>query len=674
MTVAEVNEGVNVVLKRSAGGLHPRFMFRILMKVSQVTKTKLKETASADFRHSWSSSYVAAVGVWSDKKAFQHDEPTLSAIPVMSMVKKITWMNEQLIDDLVVPLLLGGEEKEVVVLKIVEHFLQKFESASAVSGDADHMHLLLQTITGMRCIAACGSRDIWEQAENIDDVITTWAECGKGRTVLASIAGAIGATPHWLGKLRPLIDSPGAYKEAGPKLQETVELLAASSGADEKALQTLDKVTRNFVEIQGLVGEAAMASHNEKLWRSISSFWEKYKAESEQSSITIACLSAVMKYFSYADLLFAHKQSLHDFVGEASSINLSRDGEVRTKELLKYFDFIAQADVEWQLRENVLTVATWFRQLHEAINAAKGMPIKIPKHVDDFMSRCTQILDLTIAGNGKLPADIEGTFVTLSASQLGDFKVLGTWVTALERGVACSDFQTKLETIVSEAGIDSGVLIADDYCVLREAALTTKKLAEALENIPLASAGKACLLQKHEALQAYIGSTQKQLSKFILERVKVSMSAVKVLANDPEGAAWSTALNQKWPWPKFLDHYSSTLAKYDISRLQGSIDDYNANRSQYTAACSAFAIQEPDGIDCTEDMEKLMVAVAAKGIMNTITSETATDKNQLRTEVIKKLAILRKASDPAREPGLEHDLPIQLRQKIERALLWKSIK
>ena len=99
------------------------------------------------------------------------------------------------------------------------------------------------------------------------------------RSVLSAIANAIDQSDHWLPKLRPLIDAPAAFKEAGPKLLEALDLLGtAHKCVDAAALQTLDKVTKTFAELKGMVGESAMSTHLENLWCRIAEFWAGYKA------------------------------------------------------------------------------------------------------------------------------------------------------------------------------------------------------------------------------------------------------------------------------------------------------------------------------------------------------------------------------------------------------------
>ena len=147
------------------------------------------------------------------------------------------------------------------------------------------------------------------------------------------------------------------------------------------------------------------------------------------------------------------------------------------------------------------------------------------------------------------------------------------------------------------------------------------------------------------------------------------------MANKAEGAGWCKGWNVKLPWAKFRERYTKTLQQCDMKVMQESIDNYKRHRSKYACACSCFGIKESAGISgCQAELEQLALAIAAQNIMEMICSDMVDDKTKLRSEIVKKLAALHKVGGDQREVGLEKSLPLQLRQKIDKALLWKSVK
>ena len=401
--------------------------------------------------------------------------------------------------------MLAGEEKAPIVLEVVRSFLNSFDKDGAIQGDTGAMQAVLNTITALRCIAACGSPDILVQAENIEEVDTVWAQCGKARSTLSLVAGVIDSTPWWNTRVRPLVDNPAAYRDASPKLSDALATLAGlpvAVVADASTCEDLQQLAICFSDIKALVGTAD-SPYLEQVWDKVAGFWAQYKKDIDSTSGTLLELKDVRDLFCKLGLLFEGDGRLQDCLHESDSINLSRDGERRMTSVLTSFGKIAEIDIAELWKKDQKNVTSLFDELLVPLDEAKGLKRPGGEPAEKCLKQCFALLDIVRSAKQKIPTTILNVFTRLGQSGFGaGLEKLTLWVTACERAQVCDEDSMKVEALVTEMGIETDALYEDEHRLLRQCTLHSKQFAQALASIAEESTAKTAMLTAQEDVHA----------------------------------------------------------------------------------------------------------------------------------------------------------------------------
>ena len=653
----------------------PVFQWQVLEKEA---RSKIKQVRASPGQRGVKD-LLEAIGIWNAAQAtWSTDAPTLSAVGKATNKQKLKWMMTKLIDEMLIPCLLKGEEESRTVVMLAEEFVSMFE-ARGPSLDDSSMQTVEQVFTGMRCIRAAHTKNPEVQGELVNDVVETWQRSSsKERTPLGLIAKAIDTNDFWRALVEPIKDNPTAYREQGAELAAISSQVDAIKEADDfkTGLSTLRMACDKVLDFKACFDGRVLESFENKCWVNISAMFEKFKKSIETDDIPCVSAADMGQFLSYAQLAFPAKGVLEDMVAENASIMLARDGIERKARVIEVCSqFITSAESS----TGEFVVHKWAQSCAAAATGAKGLE---PEEND------AQVLKAAL-----------GVFV---GYMFGDFQhphnFNETSVNALEKFAAwCGPLGHNLQLLVSARRLcdtanvwmqsmlvhlqhkdaqpakSQSVFMLNDCAVLREGKQLVLQLQKAMNGLPVT------YVEVKNAMAATVDDTSeihKECSEmavsFKAHELKTLGEELQKLVVDAGTGLPFHEVAQKLPWPDLLAKYAPLLSAGPHDGIAKKLKVFTVGCSGLHDMCQALEFEEPVIPNKAVLADHANLAVCARKLVVAMEGSDKADKVKLRKLVLAEMNELM-SPDNAEPLRLQKLLPSSMRAKIDKAIKMKGL-
>jgi len=631
--------------------------------------------------------FLNCVCVLSDSQATTTFDPTKPSLqPIKANIReKVSWMSRQLIDEVLVPELLTGEDGEKTVLLISTAYVDLFELDGGITADDTTMESLLQIITCARAMKAMCAIDINEKSELIDDVLSMWSESTSSqRSPCSLVAKTVDANAFWRGRIETMTTNPASWKELGPQLKATMDQMKemkVDMCVMVANVAVLKSACGGLLGFKSTFGEQEMMKVEESIWQKVSATWTSFKQGLDVGKCPVSS-TEMMNFLSFAQTSFPSRHQLQDMISECSSILLTCDGTERMARFVNACEFFTKLGANFL--DSGQDLSEKLVDLQAALEDVQGIKVKSDDTATiEAVNVCAKVfLEFTCAS-------IDGKY-TLSAAALSTFESFATRATLSAPAVSTlsnslvvkrladsiNDNLAKTASAVKkdDGGIDNlDDLVSNGYQKLRELLVPVMQLEQNSVDIPAdwgdVKATVNALVEKAKAIHAkYADTIVSAKLKDTREQVKI----IEKICEGGDGAAWNHDLAPGGPWTAMTDHFRNTLGKFDIKGLDHTLKITKSLLADYSSACSTLCVQEEEFIGVDSVCDKAAVTVATSRLFDLMLGNLKGDKVKLRKAT---LAECDKIMDKNHEnPNrLLAMMPAMLRSRLDLAIKMKSI-